>query len=80
MRKAILVGVLILSLLSILVGCVVPSPTPTPPSISPPTTPSVPVKKIEVKYAKGFKVEYLPDGCKKVTDAEGQEFILIPRG
>ena len=117
MRKTILIGAVILSLLLILVGCAkagpspapappatpstpaakTPSPTPASPSISPPATPStpvaktpiptptpvapsVPVKKIEVKYAKGFKVEYLPDGCKKVTDAEGQEFILIPRG
>jgi len=70
MRRTIVAGAVILSLLLILVGCAKATPA----------TPSVPAKRIEIKYAKGFKVEYLPDGCKKVTDGEGQEFILIPRG
>ena len=70
MRRTIVAGAVILSLLLILVGCAKATPA----------TPSVPAKRIEIKYAKGFKVEYLPDGCKKITDGEGQEFILIPRG
>ncbi|MCD6506826.1 ABC transporter substrate-binding protein, partial [Candidatus Poribacteria bacterium] len=70
MRRTIVAGAVILSSLLILVGCAKATSA----------TPSVPAKRIEIKYAKGFKVEYLPDGCKKVTDGEGQEFILIPRG
>lgn len=39
------------------------------------------VKKTEdPKYATGFKIEYLADGCKKVTDGEGRTLILVPRG
>jgi len=70
MRRTIVAGAAIPSLLLILVGCAKATPA----------TPSAPAKRIEIKYAKGFKIEYLPDGCKKVTDGEGQEFILIPRG
>jgi len=69
MKKTV-AGAVILSLLLILLGCAKATLA----------TPSVPAKRIEIKYTKGFKIEYLPDGCKKVTDAEGQEFILIPRG
>lgn len=36
-------------------------------------------KKMELKYAKGFSVEYLEDGIKKVIDADNRELILIPK-
>lgn len=38
------------------------------------------IQRITVKYATGFSIEYLPSGCKKVTDGEGQELLLVPRG
>jgi len=42
--------------------------------------PGAPAAPVEIKYAKGFKIEYTPEGYKKVTDAEGQVFLLVPRG
>ncbi|MCC0698752.1 ABC transporter substrate-binding protein [Clostridioides sp. ZZV15-6383] len=36
-------------------------------------------KKLELKYASGFSVEYLEDGIKKVTDGDNRELILIPK-
>ncbi|WP_392486532.1 ABC transporter substrate-binding protein [Haloimpatiens sp. FM7315] len=37
-------------------------------------------KKLELKYAKGFSIEYLKDGIKKVVDAEKRTLILVPEG
>lgn len=30
-------------------------------------------------YSKGFSIEYLDDGIKKVTDGEGRELVLVPK-
>lgn len=35
---------------------------------------------VTLKYAKGFKIENLADGCQKVTDGEGRVLLLVPRG
>nr|MDA8229471.1 ABC transporter substrate-binding protein [Desulfitobacterium hafniense] len=35
---------------------------------------------VTLKYAKGFKIENLADGCKKVTDGEGRVLLLVPQG
>lgn len=32
------------------------------------------------KYATGFDVKYLADGCKLVTDGEDRKLLLVPRG
>jgi len=33
-----------------------------------------------LQYATGFKVEYLGNGCKQVTDGAGRRLLLLPRG
>lgn len=40
---------------------------------------SIESKKIELKYANGFNIEYLEDGIKKVTDGDSRELILVPK-
>jgi len=35
---------------------------------------------VTLKYATKFKIENLADDCKKVTDGEGRELLLVPRG
>ena len=35
---------------------------------------------VDLKYATKFKIENLADNCKKVTDGEGRELLLVPRG
>ncbi|MCL1912409.1 MAG: ABC transporter substrate-binding protein [Eubacteriaceae bacterium] len=35
---------------------------------------------MRVEHTSSFSVEYLEDGAKLVIDAEGQEFLLVPRG
>lgn len=35
---------------------------------------------VNLKYAAKFKIENLADHCKKVTDGEGRELLLVPRG
>lgn len=35
---------------------------------------------VYLKYAKGFKIEKLSGGCKKIVDASGREILLVPRG
>ncbi len=35
---------------------------------------------VTLKYATKFKIENLADNCKKVTDGEGREMLLVPRG
>lgn len=37
------------------------------------------VKKVSVNYA-NFKIKYLDDGCKLVTDGENRRLLLVPRG
>jgi iron complex transport system substrate-binding protein len=37
-------------------------------------------QKAVLTYAKGFAVEHLGDGYKKVFDGEGRELLLVPRG
>ncbi len=37
-------------------------------------------KTEEVKYAQGFQIEYLNNGCKRLFDGEGRELLLVPRG
>lgn len=37
-------------------------------------------EKLELKYAKGFSIEYLEDGLKKVVDGENRTLILVPEG
>ena len=34
----------------------------------------------KLEFATGFKIEYLKDGCKKLTDGEGRDLLLVPRG
>jgi iron complex transport system substrate-binding protein len=36
-------------------------------------------KVLRLKYTRHFKIEYVGNGCKKVTDAAGREFLLVPR-
>lgn len=33
---------------------------------------------VPLKYAGGFTIEDIGDGCKKITDSEGQNIILVP--
>jgi len=54
------------------------TPTPAPTGTPPPTPTSTPT--VTIKYATGFKIEYLSEGYKKITDGEGRELLLIPRG
>ncbi len=35
---------------------------------------------VTLEYATKFKIENLADNCKKVTDGEGRELLLVPRG
>lgn len=35
---------------------------------------------VTLKYARGFKIENLADGCKKVTDGNKRVMLLVPRG
>ncbi|HBF40125.1 MAG TPA: ABC transporter substrate-binding protein [Firmicutes bacterium] len=35
---------------------------------------------LRLKYARHFKVEYVDKGCKKVTDATGNQILLVSRG
>lgn len=35
---------------------------------------------VTLKYARGFKIENLADGCKKVTDGNKRAMLLVPRG
>lgn len=65
-NKVFLVFTLILSLV-LLAGCVKSGTEPV-------------AGGIELKYAKGFEIENLSDGCKKVTDGEGRTLLLVPRG
>jgi iron complex transport system substrate-binding protein len=37
-------------------------------------------KVLRLKYTRHFKMEYVGNSCKKVTDAAGREFLLVPRG
>lgn len=37
-------------------------------------------EKLELKYAKGFSIEYLEDGIKKIVDGENRTLILVPEG
>ncbi|SHF26455.1 iron complex transport system substrate-binding protein [Desulfofundulus australicus DSM 11792] len=39
-----------------------------------------PGEKVSLQYATGFSIENLPAGCKKVTDGDGRELLLVPRG
>lgn len=51
-----------------------PATTPTPvPTLAPNPT-------VNIKYATGFSIDYLPGGYKKITDAEGRQLLLVPRG
>ena len=36
-------------------------------------------KSYQNLYSKGFSIEYLDDGIKKVTDGEGRELVLVPK-
>ena len=33
----------------------------------------------DVAYAKGFKIEYLNNGCKRLTDGEGRDLLIRDR-
>lgn len=35
---------------------------------------------INFKYAKGFQVKYIDNGCKLVIDSAGKKFLLVPNG
>jgi len=35
---------------------------------------------VPLKYATGFKIERLPEGCRVVTDGEGRKLLLVPHG
>ncbi|OPX33727.1 MAG: hypothetical protein B1H11_12035 [Desulfobacteraceae bacterium 4484_190.1] len=35
---------------------------------------------LHLRYATHFHVEYLANGCKRVTDGAGRELLLVPRG
>jgi ABC-type Fe3+-hydroxamate transport system, periplasmic component len=37
-------------------------------------------KILKLKYAQHFKIEYIENGCKKVTDANGNQLLLVARG
>jgi iron complex transport system substrate-binding protein len=36
--------------------------------------------KLQIKHAKNFSIEYLPDGVKLLTDSDGNRRLLVPRG
>ena len=51
-----------------------PATTPTPvPALAPNPT-------VNIKYATGFSIDYLPGGYKVITDGEGRKLLLVPRG
>lgn len=35
---------------------------------------------VRLEYAKGFKIENVAGGCRKVTDGEGRALLLVPQG
>ncbi len=41
---------------------------------------SIKMKSLPVYFSESFKVEYLDNGCKLVTDAENQRLLLVPQG
>ena len=41
---------------------------------------SIKIKVLPVYYSDSFRVEYLDNGCKLVTDGEGMRILLVPRG
>ena len=58
-----------------------PASAPTAAAASASPTATVASKPLtSVKYATGFKIEYLADGVKKVTDGEKQQILLVPAG
>lgn len=65
-KKYFLVLTLLLSM-ALLVGCSQSKPKSETGSVT-------------LEYATKFKIENLADNCKKVTDGEGRELLLVPRG
>lgn len=41
---------------------------------------SIVMSNLPVHFAKGFKIKYLENGCKLVTDGENLRLLLVPRG
>ncbi|PKM48047.1 MAG: ABC transporter substrate-binding protein [Firmicutes bacterium HGW-Firmicutes-8] len=41
---------------------------------------SIKIKELPVYYSKNFRIRYLDNGCKLVTDGENYKILLVPRG
>ncbi|MDR0818438.1 MAG: ABC transporter substrate-binding protein [Oscillospiraceae bacterium] len=59
-----------------------PTPSPATPSSAEATTATAAPAKTElgIKYAKNFKINYLADGVKLVTDSDNRTLLLTPKG
>ncbi|WP_418791886.1 stalk domain-containing protein [Phosphitispora sp. TUW77] len=41
---------------------------------------SIQIKELPVYYSKNFRIKYLDNGCKLITDGEHYRILLVPRG
>lgn len=79
--RRIISCILILAMLTVgIIGCGKENNNDTNDKNSGTSMESKASEKVELKYAKGFSIEYLEDGIKKVIDGENRTLILVPEG
>ncbi len=74
MKKMVKSGLALLLLICLMCGC---TPAGNPAGSNDSTEP---IRRMELKYATGFSVDYYQDGFKMISMADGGRFLVIPEG